>query len=306
MESFFSASNPTDRTYIALRDDGWPPFVEARAYVDGAWPRCAKYLDRDLPARAAHQFPAHFWELYLAESFLNAGFALKPRTTRSKPREGPDLQLEFRDVWIEAVLATPGTGPDAVVEGVPGQPTGVPHDGMKLRLLSAVTAKIGKRLEYLEKGLVSPTDPFVIAVNAAEIPSASLESTIPRIVSSLLPFGHEQIHIDHATLKETGRSFVYQGSVPKLSGAEVQTDGFLSPEMEGVSAVLYSWGDVINRPSGIRRLLAVYNDKAANPLDIGLFRPVAVEYWCEGGVLNRHSAEAPNSAAAGAGGGLLP
>lgn len=305
MGSFFSASNPTDCTYIALRDDAWPPFVEARAYIENTWPCCAEYLDPDLPARAAHQFRSHFWELFLAESLLNGGIALKPRANRSRPREGPDLQLEFHSVWIEAVVATPGSGPDAVVEGKPGQLTALPDDGMKLRLLSAVTSKVRKRDEYLAKGLVSPTDPYVIAVNGGNIRSASLESTIPRIVRTLLPFGHEQIHIDRDTLKATDHSFLYQGSVQKLSGADVRTDGFLSPEMEGVSAVLYSCADELNRPSGTRRLLAVYNAEAANALNADLFAHVAVGYWCEGGVLKWTSAEVPNSTAAGDGGGLL-
>ncbi len=163
----------------------------------------------------------------------------------------------------------------------------VPDDQIKLRLRSVIEAKRQRAEEYLERGWVKPDEPFVVAVNAARIPSARLEITIPRIVRCLLPFGHEAFHLDRTSLEVVDRSFAYQPTVTKRSGSPVSTDVFLDPDYSVISAVLYSCCDEINRPTTPGADFLVCRNPCANaPVPSGWLR-VGWEYWVEDDKLHR-------------------
>jgi len=142
MVGFFRPGSVPDDRYRTLRDDEFPLVVEARQFVERLWAQCAPYLDSDLPVAARHDFQQRFWELYLAHALLENGVALTQRNQRRVRRKGPDLLASDGVTWIEAVLASPGTGADAVQEPEPGKAGWVPTDAIKLRLLNAIDAKL--------------------------------------------------------------------------------------------------------------------------------------------------------------------
>ncbi|HZF12201.1 MAG TPA: hypothetical protein VFE33_25725 [Thermoanaerobaculia bacterium] len=273
----------TDEVYESVRMEINSQCREAKSFLQSLWTRAEAYLDSDLSLKITRDFHQRFWELYLASALLDAGLPLLPRKSE-RVMAGPDICISIgpeRRIWVEAVAVSPGTGPDAVQEATPGVAQDVPDDPIKLRLLNAFDEKYRKHSAYLKKGVVCPSDPYVIAINAAMVPSAMLEREVPRIVRSLLPFGHSVIHLDRESLKAVGSGHRYQGTVTKLSGAEIPTDAFLNSTFGSVSAVLYSWVDAFNHPDELGAdLLLLHNPLALNSLDLGFLRR-GHEFWVE-------------------------
>jgi hypothetical protein len=292
---FFLPGDVRDERYRILRDDDFEIVREGRQFVEEIWRECAPYVDLDLHVRARESYLPRFWELYVAYTLLTRGLTLVPREGRRVRVKGPDLLLGDGITWVEAVLPTGGSGPDAIKEIEPGTAGWVPHDALKLRLLSAIRAKLGKYHRYLETNVLTPTDRYVVAVGGCAISSAKREQTIPRIVSSVLPFGAEQVHLDAMSLQVIGHSFMHQPSVRKESGAQVSTMLFQDPASSPISALLYAWSDEINRPvSPGSEYIIVHNPLAANPLPLGYF-PFGTEYWFQGEKLHFQKRETVNS-----------
>jgi hypothetical protein len=237
----------------------------------------------ELPVQS-HQ---RFWEIYLAASLLESGLNLQ----HSSGRDGPDICIKADDgsqIWVEAVTASPGRGNDAVQEAEIGTVRSVPDDQIKLRLLNAFAEKNTKHKRYREKNWVSPEEPYIIAINAAQVPSARLELEIPRIVRSLLPFGFQVLHLSRETSEVIGASYEYQGEVMKVSGTEIETTSFLNPEYSGISAVIYSCADVFNYPIEISKsLLLFHNPLATTPLPLGFLKK-GHEYWVDEHLKNKN------------------
>ncbi|MGB8699323.1 MAG: hypothetical protein WCD18_07905 [Thermosynechococcaceae cyanobacterium] len=134
---------------------------------------------------------------------------------------------------------------------------------------------------YIKESWISPEAPYIIAINAAKVPSATKELEIPRIVRSLLPFGFQVLHLNRETLEETSTSYEYQGEIFKASGTKIDTTSFLNSEFSGISAVVYSCADAFNYPDEISKsLLLFHNPLAINPLPLGFLRK-GYEYWVD-------------------------
>jgi hypothetical protein len=279
-QSSIFEKNGTDEVYCALKDEINPRCSDAKIFVEELWEKAYSYVDPDLGAELPHQFHQRFWEIYLAASFIEAGLNLE----RSSGRNGPDICIKADDesrIWVEAVTASSGRGNDAIQEAVPGVVRDVPDNQIKLRLLNAFSAKSTKYQQYREKNWVGSEDPYIIAINAAQVPSARREREIPRIVRSLLPFGHEVLHLDRETMEVTGTSHEYQGEVIKVSGTGIETTSFLNTKYSGISAVIYSCVDAFNHPTEISKsLLLFHNPLALNPVPLG-FLNKGYEYWVD-------------------------
>ena len=278
--SFFLPDISSDELYVIIRDGSHPRCEEARTLVERLWPLCSPYLDHDFRRQAADRFETRFWEMYLAWTLLENGVTLKQRPVGRRVA-GPDFQTESRDVWIEAVLATAGTGENAVPDLVDGGVRSVPEAEMILRLRTAIETKVQKGREYLTAGVVMPDEPFVIAVGARRIPLGRLESPIPRVVAAVFPFGNAVVHFDRDSGDVVGESYEYRPEILNARKSPVRTDLFLDPSYSHVSGVLYAGVDEVNRPQVPGpEFLFVHNPLAAVPLPAGYF-PFGVEYWKE-------------------------
>lgn len=107
---FFTEEPAKDPAYISVRDD--PHRAHVRERIEQLWARYRPYCpDRHFLMEARRAFHARTWEMYLAVTLLQHGFELE-----RAPPAGPDIlfTLGGRRVWVEAVTAERGTGPDAV------------------------------------------------------------------------------------------------------------------------------------------------------------------------------------------------
>jgi len=115
MTSFFRAGNTTDPRYENLRDGRKEPDKDGRGYLERIWNECAPYVDSDSAVKAPRDLASVFWELHLAHCLAFVGKNLAPRNLLGyKNNKGPDLFAAGPDVWLEAVVVRPGTGPDAL------------------------------------------------------------------------------------------------------------------------------------------------------------------------------------------------
>jgi hypothetical protein len=282
-DQFFAVANATDQEYATLATSDWTPAREARHFIEATWPRVAEYLDKDFIRKAARRFHPHFWEMYLASTLERAGLPLVRRRDRRGPDDGPDLLLT-NGIAVEAVTAMSGLGPDAVQEGELGVARSVPDAEISLRLLNALDEKRKRLQRYHETAVLSAGSPFVIALNAAKVPSARLEISPPRIVRALFGIGHLEVRLSVETLEITGSSYARREVITKASGADVRADAFLMSEaFNGVSAVIYSCVDSVNRPSiEGGDFIVVHNPNAVARISIGEL-PGFEEYFVEDG-----------------------
>lgn len=270
----------TDKFFNALKDEVSPWCAEAKVFTQDLWKKTHSYLDSDLANELRTQFHQRFWEMYLVASLLEAEKEIeKGRSV------GPDICIKFADspkIWVEAIAPLHGTGDDAVQEAPPRVVRSVPDEQIKLRLLHAFDEKFKKFKKYQEKNLVCDTEPCIVAINAAQVPSARLDNDdVPRIVSSLLPFGSPVITVSRETLEVIDSSYAYQGHVVKTSGTQIPTTSFLNSKYADISAVIYSNVDVLNIPDNLGNgMLLFHNPLARNPLPLG-FLQCGVEYWVD-------------------------
>ncbi len=270
----------TDQFFNALKNEVSPWCAEAKVFTQNLWEKTHSYLDLDLANELRTQFHQRFWEMYLAAALLDAGKELEEGRSA-----GPDVCIKSAGsskIWLEAVAPLSGSGADAVQEAQLKGVRSVPDEQIKLRLLHAFDEKYKKFKKYREKSLVCNNEPCVIAINAAQVPSASLDDDdVPRIVGSLLPFGNLAMTLSRHTLEVIDSSYDYKDSVFKASGTQIPTTSFLNPEYSGISAVIYSSVDVLNFPGELSRgLLLFHNPLARNSLPLGFLKR-GYEYWVD-------------------------
>src|SRR4051812_4828055 len=109
----FGNVNGPDEMYNRLRSpaaDASEYIIRGRAFSENLWQRTSDFVGSDLQDKATGQFDESFRERSGAARMLHLGLPLVPPASRKSPNAGPDLQLG-RNVWIEAIAVTAGTGP---------------------------------------------------------------------------------------------------------------------------------------------------------------------------------------------------
>ena len=117
---------------------------------------------------------------------------------------GPDIFVEHenRRIWIEAVAPTSGadTNPDRVPDMKLGVAREVPDDEIVLRYRAAIRENYDNKYHnYVENGLIMPTDAYVIAINSCKISAAIMETDTPRVLKAVFPIGNLGVTIDRKT-----------------------------------------------------------------------------------------------------------
>lgn len=285
---FFGEDKGLDPDYEALRIPDQADSILARRHFDELWRAAMPYLADEVRANARAQFHQVFWEVYLAATLLKQGAQLVPRAERGPRAPGPDLLQRAPSAYYEAIAVTPGTGIDQVTEARVGEVRDVPDADITLRITAGLIEKVRKYHAYLRDGVVPLDMPYVIAINAGSVPSASKEMDLPRVVRAVLPFGWEVIEADGTGRGTGGRSYQYRPSLVKRSGALVSTRFFEQEETVGISAVLYACVGPFAWPKKGSGFVLVHNPRGVNPLPHGIV-PGAWEFWVEDVVLRSTS-----------------
>jgi len=266
-----------------------PNFEDERRFIESLWERYEPYADRQFRTEITFNFHRRYWEMYLACSLMEYGLELTPRETE----KGPDLclQLNKSRVWIEAVAPSGGQGPDAITRRTlkPGKIEwfSVPEAKIILRYLSSLREKQIKYTAYLKDGTISPTEPYIIAINGRRVPYSIVDDDVPVIVKAVLPFGQYAVTLDFDKNEIVDQGYTYRADVEKANKEKVSTQFFLDPEYAGISGILFSNSDLLNRPRKLGAdFIYVHNPMASNRLPSGWF-PIGREYWLENKALHR-------------------
>jgi hypothetical protein len=216
------------------------------------------------------------------EFLQSGGLELK----KSSPA-GPDfcLNLDGKTVWVEAISVTRGQGdlqvPEPEYEDVEIDGTIIksaswcrthPDPLIKLRLTEAIQRKHGDfsgnngYLDYLTKGIVKTSEPYLIALNYGEIPFV-FNVTDPSYISmTVFGLGPYSISFDRKSLKSQGGKYLDQPNVNKKN-AEVETAYFNRSTYTGISGIIASPERVSSlKYSNQPQVEIVPNPEARNPV----------------------------------------
>ncbi|CEG09723.1 hypothetical protein BN961_03153 [Afipia felis] len=174
------------------------------------------------------------------------------------PNGGPDFCFDDRGVrvWVEAVAPEPKGLP---AEWLDPNFTGVrsfPHEDILLRWTSAIDAKWKKLQHYRNKGIVRPTDAYVIAVNGCQLsvfPETRGISQMPFGVEAVFPVGPLAYRINRETHKFEETFISERFHLVNRNNAKVPTTPFIDPTYAGVSALI---GCAAERCHGIRAIVS--------------------------------------------------
>jgi type I restriction enzyme S subunit len=245
-----------DPVYNYICTDSAERAKVARAYTEALWVKYQPYADHNFKEQIRNDFDARFWEMYLTCTLMDKGYEI---TKKIGKIAGPDTRVEYEDniIWIEATTPTSGNRgssdsvPDLVITNPPTAQQ-VPDEQIILRYRSAIKEKYDyKYFEYLKNGIVSKEDFYLVAINGCRIPHSGTERELPRIVRSVLPFGHSQVTIDMSSGNIISEGHQYRAQIAKASGCSVRTDIFLDLYYHHINAILFSNINVFNLTSSM-------------------------------------------------------
>jgi type I restriction enzyme S subunit len=234
-----------------------------------------------------------FWSR-VSEALLSTHLKKVGLIPESSQRGGPDFYVidSGRKVWIEVICPEPKGLPTEWTEAELGKVISTPCDQILLRWTSAIKEKSEKLLGsldgevkgYIEKGIVSIDDAYVIAVNGYKLrsknpPSPELYgiSQFPFAVEAVFAVGSYQITIDRDTLKQTGDGHQQRLLIPKHKRKSVPADTFLDARFQPISAV---WAVDIDGSSAIgnpESMAVVHNPNADNPISTSFLPAYVLE-----------------------------
>lgn len=281
--SFFNQKGDHDKHYSLTRDN--PNRADFREYIENTWNAYKKFCgDSDFQIQASRDFKSAVWHLHVAKVLIDLDLSLIKTAS-----VGPDIGIisNGRKVWFECIATTNGDGVDAVPKSPEGRIYSPDDDGIILRHTHAIHEKWKKYLAWIHSGIVAPEDPYIICLDTGEVDESAFVShpVITYLERSVFGFGEEQTHIrsniEAGELEVTGHSFSLQGNIKKQNGEQIQTDGFLSGRLSGISAILYSNINILSsfqmRGSNFN---FVHNPTSKNPVEMGLIK-VGIEKWKE-------------------------
>lgn len=241
----------------------------------------------ELTSGSDQKFWASISEALIAEQLRDKVFL-----PRAQVGAGPDFLLSdgTRKVWIEVVCPEPSRVSDDWLNPEPTHCIDFPHVDILLRWTSAIKAKAERLLGnakdgivgYLNEGIVSADDAYVIAVNGCRMRSGRFSallgiSQFPFAAEAVFPIGPMQMQIDRETLKTVGTGHQHRPYVKNKNGAAVPADTFLDPAFAHISGI---WAVDLNGASawgGREPQVVVHNPNAVNPISRG-FLPAESEY----------------------------
>ena len=270
-QAFFLPGEDCCPAYRNVRD--LPRCQPYRDLVEKLWARYQPSQDPNFLTDARHHFLQRFWEMYLFVALQEQG--LNPQKGQAL---GPDFYLEIdeRRFWVEAIAPDAGEGEDRV-PNTRNDPPGeiivrdVPRREVLLRYTHALAAKRDKWLGWLAKGVVAPTDGYLVAIDGRGF-NDYYDGVIPLFIEAFLPFGHLTLMINKVTLKTEGRYFQHSDTVHKQNQAPVSTAPLLDDSYAPVTAVLHSLVDCGNHPEALGGdFVVLHNPKATVTLPDSAF-----------------------------------
>ena len=180
----FDKEEASSQVYNNVRSADVEMMVIAKKRCLAMWEIFEPFADNHFVKEIKRDFNARFWEMDLTCTLLELGYDVEC------PKPGPDVKIEG-NTWIEAICPTGGQEdhPDKVPDIVTDIAQSIRSEPIALRFTSAILEKHRKYLGYIKDGVISETEPYIIAINGNQIPNARLDFPMPRIVRAVLSIG---------------------------------------------------------------------------------------------------------------------
>lgn len=263
----FTGGGAEDVSYVNIRDK----MPEARRHCEELWELFEPYADREFLIEIKKNFDARYWEMYLAVFLMKTGFEVLA------PKPGPDIGIKYKGcrIWFEATCPERGAidNPDRVPE-FKATPIGeepifqnVPQEEILLRYLNALSGKRDQYVSWRDKGVVTPEDSLVIAINPRRLKRDFIDSDPPRILQAAYAVGPPFVVIDSQTAQPIEGGYQFRDKIRRRGGNEVSAGVFLLNDYAGFSGLLCSRVDAANHPNEMGSdFQLVENRKAKAPL----------------------------------------
>lgn len=241
---------------------------DRREEFDKMWKTFRPLADKNFLSDLRKHFHQRTWEMYLGNILI------KNRLDVSSINEGPDFVInkdKENEIFIEAVACERGTAEDAVPEMFIANKSekmiaqNIPHDEMLLRLANSLDSKYKKYKDFVEE----KRKPYVIAINRGDLQHVDMDTYL--IFKVLFGLGYLSLNIPLGGGMATN-SWTRREYIKKKNGEKVSMTFFEKEEHNIVSAVIYSYKDVLNHPEVIGSdCIVVHNPKAKFPLGFDTF-----------------------------------
>lgn len=229
------------------------PLYAARSRCEYYWKFFERHADNEFLKELRTNFDARYWEMHLTTSLILNGHEVMC------PKPGPDVGIMYQRqrIWFEAVSPGPGDpgNPDFIATPKLGEVSDVPNEKIVLRYLNSISEKYERQYaNWLDKGYVSKSDAFVIALNPRRIPFEYADTTPPRLLQAAYTLGPQYLTLDKGTGQVVGSGFHFRDNIKKtpkptpLSAAavEIPTGIFQDGKHNGLSALVCSRVDAVN------------------------------------------------------------
>ncbi|MFK8137784.1 MAG: hypothetical protein AB8E15_05415 [Bdellovibrionales bacterium] len=282
MSDIFNANNKYDEksvdpAFVSISEN----YEDTRELVEKLWIDFKGICEskKEFLAQIKIDFFARCWELYLGYNFIqNSEAEVIPKNKT----DGPDFNIKVNDqlIYVEAICPKNSIEVKAAYDNQRkvGRAMSPPDEEKRLIITGALSTKIQQYHERIEKELVNPDTPYIIAINAGNITFADYEL----LISILFEVGDQYIEIARGTTEVVGQGFKVKepitGFKDKNLKEEIPANLFFSEYGQCISGIIFSSKNILNAPPDIGSdLLFVPNPFAANKVEGSLFE-VGAEY----------------------------
>lgn len=211
-------------------------------------------------------FSNFIWVIQLLNLFHSQGRKIiKPQA------EGPDiiLEIENRRIIIECVQ------PDNWEKNPPldGHYSSFHEEEKILRYTSAIKDKSEQYQKWLKKGIISPTDSFLIAISGEKQSLVDVYTECPDIVKAIYPLGRSFYSAPLDNPDNFTVSYERRTEVIKSNQSSIPTDSFLNDSYSYVSGIIFNpYGILLNLDCDGKNYIVINNYAAKNPFPSDLIK----------------------------------
>lgn len=276
MTSLWSVQgDDVDKGYANIRAAATKTDKAMNEELDAAWAQFEPFADPTFIKQFSQDPHAHFWEMYLGCTLLDAGKTLLKADERKGEAGLPDICIVegTQRIWIEAIAPDIGEagpnqvkGPKPINEGGGLEPA--PLRQCQLRMTSALLEKSGVMQNYMTKGPIKVDDVRLIAIGAGRFGTLASEDP-PTILSSVFPIGDEYVSINKET-GEVSHGFAQSSHIDKKGAKKpIPRTAFIEKTFEHVSGIVWSRAGIGNYSRKARPLTFVHNPMATKTMEQG-------------------------------------
>lgn len=271
MDTLFSKKRDTENHQQYNRLIESEVFLSIRDYIDSIWCEYQKYADKHFSKEFPKNTNQRLWEM-----FLTIALSRKNDISRTLIGNGPDISIsKSKTYYIEAVCPKRGNNQENSPKFCIGVFEEVKQDRLELRIQNAISEKMEKYDEYITKGIISRSDPYIIAISLAEFPESDIFSqpdSIPLVISSVYPIGGELASFDLESGKYLSSSFEFKKDNTKENDSTVSKTIFMNSDFNYLSGILFC-NSSFNIPveNMYNDLFLLKNEYAINKLDNNFF-----------------------------------